>query len=269
MSRVIVKICGLTTPETLEATIAAGADMAGFVFHEKSPRHIDLASARALAGLAARRIAKVALTVDAFDDALEQIIEALAPDYLQLHGSETPARVEAVKARFGVPVIKAIGVASREDVARASAYAAADIILFDAKPAPGGQFPAARGWSSTGVAAQYRRDRLDAFGRTRPGNVAGALRATGAPGVDVSSGVESARGIKDISRIKAFVGAARALSSPAPKVFKRPRKSPSEDRPLNQIAPNSFRNPGHCCQPRPISEVEARPKHCLPRAESW
>ena len=107
---VLVKICGLSTPQTLDATIAAGADLAGFVFFAKSPRHIDLDAARALGEQAAGRIQKVALTVDADDAALAEVVAALRPDMLQLHGHESLERVSAVKARFGLPVIKAIGV---------------------------------------------------------------------------------------------------------------------------------------------------------------
>ncbi len=219
MPRVIIKICGLSTAPTLEAAIDAGADMAGFVFHEKSPRHIDLGTARGLGALAAGRIKKVALTVDADDDALAAVVEALSPDYLQLHGSESPARVEAVKARFGLPAIKAIGVATENDVLKAKDFASADIILFDAKPAPGAGLP-----GGAGVVFDWRLLRnISAISWMLSGglsaeNLAEALKATGASGVDVSSGVESARGIKDISRINAFIGAARALSSPAAKV---------------------------------------------------
>ncbi len=219
MPRVIVKICGLSTAPTLEAAIGAGADMAGFVFHEKSPRHIDLDAARSLGALASGRIKKVALTVDADDDALDAVVEALSPDYLQLHGSESPARVEAVKARFGLPAIKAIGVATENDVRKAKEFAAADIILFDAKPAPDAQAP-----GGAGVVFDWLllRDISAAnwmlSGGLSPENLAEALKATCAPGVDVSSGVESARGIKDIPRINAFVGLARALSSPTAKV---------------------------------------------------
>ncbi len=219
MPRVIIKICGLSTAPTLEAAIDAGADMAGFVFHEKSPRHIDLGTARGLGALAAGRIKKVALTIDADDDALAAVVEALSPDYLQLHGSESPARVEAVKARFGLPAIKAIGVATENDVLKAKDFASADIILFDAKPAPGAGLP-----GGAGVVFDWRLLRnISAISWMLSGglsaeNLAEALKVTGASGVDVSSGVESARGIKDISRINAFIGAARALSSPAAKV---------------------------------------------------
>lgn len=214
MPATLVKICGLSTPETLEATIAAGADMAGFVFYEKSPRHIDLAVAHVLGLLAAGRIRKVALTVDASDDDLALIIAELGPDLLQLHGAETPERVRDVKARFQLPVIKAIGVSSSEDVARAAGYnGVADIILYDAKPGRGAAVP-----GGAGVSFDWRLVHgLDPGGAwmlsggLTSENVAEALRLTKAPGVDVSSGVEKERGAKDEAKILAFLKAARAL----------------------------------------------------------
>lgn len=212
---VLVKICGLSTPPTLDATIAAGADLAGFVFFAKSPRHIDLATARRLGERAAGRITKVALTVDADDAALAEIVAALRPDLLQLHGHESPARVAAVKARFGLPVIKAIGVASAADVAAALAYAGvADWLLFDAKPAPDATVPGGAGvvfdWD---LLRNITAKNWMLSGGLDPDNVAAALAQTGAPAVDVSSGVEAARGVKDAEKIAAFVRAVRALSS--------------------------------------------------------
>jgi phosphoribosylanthranilate isomerase len=209
----LVKICGLSSPATLLDTIAAGAQMAGFVFFEKSPRHIDLETARTLGALAQGRISKVALTVDADDALLDEIVDALVPDMLQLHGAESPARVGAVKARYGLPVIKAVGVATAEDVAAAAAYAeAADVLLFDAKPAPGAAVPGGAGkafdWDllrNIGVANWMLSGGLD------PQNVRQAVRRTGAPAVDVSSGVERERGVKDPERIRAFVAAVRSL----------------------------------------------------------
>ncbi|KAF0209660.1 MAG: N-(5'-phosphoribosyl)anthranilate isomerase [Methylocystaceae bacterium] len=207
----IVKICGLSSPETLLAAIESGADMAGFVFFEKSPRHIDLETARTLGLLAQDRISKVALAVDPDDAALQDIVDALAPDYLQLHGSETPARVAEVKARFGLPVIKAAGVARPGDVEAARAYeGVADVILFDAKPAPNAAVPGGAGvafdWDLLrGVAAtQWMLS-----GGLTPENVAEAMRRTGARAVDVSSGVERERGVKDAAKIAAFLAAAR------------------------------------------------------------
>jgi phosphoribosylanthranilate isomerase len=211
---VIVKICGLQTPETLEAAIAAGADLAGFVFFEKSPRHIDLKVARSLGALAAGRIYKVALTVDASDEALDAIVAALEPDYLQLHGRESPARVEAVKARFGLPVIKALGIAAAEDLLCAEDYACADILLFDAKPSADATLPGGNGvafdWSLLAGASRTRPWLLS--GGLDAGNVAAALSISKAPGVDVSSGVEKSRGIKDPGLIGAFVAAARSCA---------------------------------------------------------
>lgn len=208
---VLVKICGLSTPETLTATIAAGADMAGFVFFKKSPRHIDLETARTLGLLAAGRIRKVALTVDADDAALAEIVEALAPDMLQLHGSETPARVRDVKARFDLPIIKAVGVGAAADVQAAGEYeGVADILLFDSKPAPDAAVPGGAGrafdWELLRniTAANWMLS-----GGLDPENVAEAIRRTGAKAVDVSSGVEHERGVKDEAKIRAFVAAAR------------------------------------------------------------
>ncbi len=212
---ILVKICGLSTPQTLDATIAAGADLAGFVFFAKSPRHIDLDTARALGEQAAGRIQKVALTVDADDAALAEIVAALRPDMLQLHGHESPERVGAVKARFGLPVIKAIGVASAADVAAARSYdGVADWLLFDAKPAPDATVPGGAGvvfdWE---LLRNITAAKWMLSGGLDPKNVAAALRQTQAPAVDVSSGVESARGVKDAGKIATFVAAVRALSS--------------------------------------------------------
>lgn len=210
---ILVKICGLSSPETLLAAIAAGADMAGFVFFEKSPRNIDLETARTLGLIAQERIRKVALTVDADDASLAEIVEALAPDMLQLHGRESPQRVRAVKERFGLPVIKAIGVATRDDVEAARAYeGAADILLFDAKPAPDAAVPGGAGvtfdWDLLrNISAKHWM----LSGGLDPENVAEALRRTNAPAVDVSSGVERERGVKDVEKIHAFTQAVRAL----------------------------------------------------------
>jgi phosphoribosylanthranilate isomerase len=215
VSRVAVKICGLSTPQTLEAAISAGADMAGFVFFEKSPRHISLETALSLGTLAAGRIKKVALTVDAGDAEIEAIAAALQPDLLQLHGAEPPQRVAEVKARFGLPVMKAIGVASAQDLFAAKVFeGVVDILLFDAKPAPDAAAPGGAGvtfdWSllcDRGQANWMLSGGLDST------NVGRAIELTGAPAVDVSSGVERERGVKDEGRIKDFVAAARALSS--------------------------------------------------------
>lgn len=207
-----VKICGLKTPEMLEAAIAAGADMAGFVFFEKSPRHLSLEAARDLGGQARGRIEIVALTVDAGDAAIEAIVAALRPDALQLHGRETPERIADIRRRFGLPAMKAYGVSTPVDIAGAfHDGAGADRLLFDAKPPADAPLP-----GGNGVSFDWRLLRglplskpwLLSGGLTAD-NVAQAIAESGAPGVDVSSGVESAPGVKDAAKIAAFVAAAR------------------------------------------------------------
>lgn len=215
---VMVKVCGLRTPDTIDAAIGAGADMLGFVFFPKSPRHVACTDALLLARHIGDRAYKVALTVDASDGELDAIVEALAPDLLQLHGAEEPRRVAEVRTRYRLPVMKAIGVATRDDVKQIEAYRfAADRILFDAKPAPGAALPGGNGvpfdWqilAGIDIGKPYMvSGGLDAT------NVGKAVLTTGAPGVDVSSGVERAPGDKDPARIAAFVKATRAAAEAA------------------------------------------------------
>ena len=213
--QIIVKICGLSSAETLDAALAAGADMVGFVFFDPSPRNLLPEEARALVGQVQDRAQKVALTVDTDDAKLEAIVDALAPDILQLHGRETPERVRQIRSRFGIPVMKAIGISSSSDLGRAEVYAAAaDMLLFDAKPAPEAVLPGGNGrafdWSILKGFAADRPWMLS--GGLEASNVGEALTATGARGVDVSSGVESAPGVKNPARIAAFVAAVHALS---------------------------------------------------------
>ncbi len=204
------KICGLTTPEAIEAAAEAGAAYIGFVFFPKSPRNISLAEAEVLALSVPPGIVKVALTVNA-DDALIDDIAALPIDMFQLHGSESPTRVAEVKARTGLPVMKAIGVADASDLERIADYeGVADQILVDAKPPKGGEVP-----GGNGLAFDWRliegRDWARPWmlaGGLDPSNVFAAVRLTGAAQIDVSSGVESTPGIKDIERIRAFMKAA-------------------------------------------------------------
>jgi phosphoribosylanthranilate isomerase len=208
----IVKICGLSTPATLDAALKAGADMVGFVFFPKSPRHVGWEQARALSRQARGRAKIVALTVDADDDALERILDALEPDLLQLHGRESPARVKEVGELCARPTMKAIGVAARADLAAAEPYeGAADMLLIDAKPPKGAALPGGNGlpfdWALARDFAPRRRWLLS--GGLDPATVAAAIALTGARGVDVSSGVESAPGVKDMGKIRAFVAAAR------------------------------------------------------------
>jgi phosphoribosylanthranilate isomerase len=207
-----VKICGLSTPATLDAALDAGADMVGFVFFSKSPRHIDWATARALGRQAERRAKIVALSVDANDDTLKRIVDALSPDLMQLHGSETPARVNQIGGLFARPMMKAIGVATRVDLAQAEAYAnVADLLLIDAKPPKDATLPGGNGrpfdWSLTRDFHAPVPWLLS--GGLDPNTVEAAIALSGARGVDVSSGVESAPGVKDPAKIRAFVAAAR------------------------------------------------------------
>lgn len=212
MPDVRVKICGLRSPADVAAVAAAGAAYAGFVFFPKSPRHLTIAAAREAALAAPPGLAKVALTVDADDAALDAIVEAVPLDMLQLHGHETPDRVAAVRARYGLPVMKAIGVADEGDLAALIDYSVvADQLLIDAKPPRGAEVPGGNGLSFDWrllVGRKWLRPWMLAGGLT-PETVATAVRLTGARQVDVSSGVESAPGVKDAARINAFVAAAQ------------------------------------------------------------
>jgi phosphoribosylanthranilate isomerase len=208
----IVKICGLKTPEAVDVAVESGADMVGFVFFPPSPRHLELHAARALGARARGRAGKVALTVDADDATLTGIIGALAPDLLQLHGKESPERVAAVRKRFGLPVMKALPVAEGRDLASVRLYTpVADRLIFDARAPQDATRPGGLGqpfdWSllkNLDVTTPFMLS-----GGLDAGNVAKALAVTGAPGVDVSSGVERAPGEKDPDKIRAFIRAAR------------------------------------------------------------
>jgi phosphoribosylanthranilate isomerase len=209
----IVKICGLSTPETLDVAVDAGADMVGFVFFPPSPRHLGLDTARALGKHVRRRAVKVALTVDADDATLADIVEALQPDMLQLHGRETVARLRDIKQKFGLEVMKALAVETTADLASLPFYAAAaDRILFDARAPKEATRPGGLG----AVFDWHVLENLDlelpfmVSGGLNAGNVAEAVRVTRAGGVDVSSGVERRPGIKDPEMIRAFIRAARA-----------------------------------------------------------
>ena len=213
MSPLAIKICGLTAPDALDAAITARADYAGFVFFPPSPRHLSLTDAAGLAARGEARIARVGLFVDAKDEVVADAIAAGRLDALQLHGKESPARAAQLKARFGLPVWKALPVASAADIARADAYAsAADLVLFDAKT-PQGTLPGGMGLSfDWALLAGYRGAMpWGLAGGLTPENVAESVRLTGASLVDTSSGVESAPGIKDASRIAGFCAAARAV----------------------------------------------------------
>jgi phosphoribosylanthranilate isomerase len=209
----LVKICGLTTCETLDAALGAGADMVGFVFFAASPRHVSLEAARELGRQAKGRALKVALTVDADDATLENIVETLRPDLLQLHGGESVGRIRDIKQRTGLPVMKAIAVETAADLAALAGYAAVcDRILFDARAPKDATRPG-------GLGAMFDWHLLENLtldlpfmvsGGLSAANVAEAVRITRAGGVDVSSGVERAPGVKDCDLIRDFVRAARA-----------------------------------------------------------
>jgi phosphoribosylanthranilate isomerase len=208
-----VKICGLRTPADVTAVARAGAAYAGFVFFAKSPRNVTLPEARLAAMAAPPGLAKVALTVDADNIALDAIVEAVPLDILQLHGHESPDRVAEVRARYGLPVMKAVGLADESDLPAIFAFSTvADQILIDAKPPRGADLPGGNGlafdWRLL-AGRRWLRPWMLAGGLTAE-NVAEAVRLTGARQVDVSSGVESAPGVKDAARIAAFVAAACA-----------------------------------------------------------
>lgn len=217
MAEVRVKICGIRTAADLTAVVAARAAYMGLNFFPKSPRVVTLEEARALTLAAPEGLCKVALVVDAEDAALDEIVEAMPLDMLQLHGKETPDRVAEVKARYGLPVMKAVGVADEGDLAAVLEYSlVADQILVDAKAPKGAALPGGNGlpfdWR---LVAQRRwlRPWMLAGGLTAE-NVAEAIRLTNARQVDVSSGVESAPGVKDAAKIAAFARAALAPAVP-------------------------------------------------------
>lgn len=218
MTSLCIKICGLSEPATLETALEVGADMVGFVNFPKSPRHVALDKMAALADQARGRAEIVVLSVNASDEELEALNAAVRPDWWQLHGAEDTARVQAVQSRFGRPVMKALGVGTPEDVDTARAFfGVADRVLLDAKPPQDATRPG-------GLGHVFDWSLLDALepdvpymlsGGLTPDNVAQAVEATGAQGVDVSSGVESTPGQKDAALIKTFVAAARAASTPS------------------------------------------------------
>ncbi|MGH6726576.1 MAG: phosphoribosylanthranilate isomerase [Pseudolabrys sp.] len=212
----IVKICGLSTPEAIDVALESGADLVGFVFFAPSPRHLAFDAARALGARVKGRAGKVVLTVDADDAMLAAVVEAIKPDMLQLHGKEPPERVTALRGRFGLPVMKAIPIADRDDLAHIDLYKkVADRLLFDARAPHEATRPGGLGtpfdWTllkdiDPGIPFMLSGG-LDAD------NVGEALRMTRAGGVDVSSGVERAPGEKDPDKIRAFIRAARAAEA--------------------------------------------------------
>jgi phosphoribosylanthranilate isomerase len=212
----LVKICGLNAPEAVDAALSAGADLVGFVFFPPSPRHLDFLAAQALGRQVGSHAGKVALTVDANDATFDGIVQHLRPDMLQLHGRESPERVAALKARYGLPVMKAIPVEQRADLAAVDRYVAvADRLLFDARAPRDATRPGGLGkafdWTLLRDLDLARPFMLS--GGLDADNVAEALAVTRAGGVDVSSGVERSPGHKDPDKIHAFVRAARAAEA--------------------------------------------------------
>lgn len=207
-----VKICGLRTAEALEAAIRARADHAGLVFFPPSPRNVSLPLAAELCERAQGRIGRIGLFVDPDEATLADALAAARLDVIQLHGKETPERAAQARARFGLPVWKALPIASASDVARAHDYAGAvDRVLFDARTPPGSALPGGMGLSfDWNLVANWRGPvAWGLAGGLTPDNVAEAARLTGAPLVDTSSGVESAPGVKDVDKVAAFCEAAR------------------------------------------------------------
>ncbi|GGJ41489.1 phosphoribosylanthranilate isomerase [Neoroseomonas lacus] len=207
-----VKICGIRDAEALDAAVEAGADLIGFVFFPPSPRAVTPAEAGALSARHAGGPVRVGLFVDPTDEQLAATLAEAPLGLIQLHGEETPDRAAAIRARFGLPVMKALGIGAPEDLAAVEAFApVVDRFLFDAKPPPGGPLPGGNAqpfeWRLMAGHA-IPRPWLLAGGLT-PGNVAEAIRTAQAPGVDVSSGVERARGVKDPALIRAFVSSAK------------------------------------------------------------
>ena len=212
----IVKICGLSTPETLDAALGAGADMVGFVFFPPSPRHLQFDVARALGQRVRGRAQKVALTVDADPAFLQSIVEALGPDILQLHGAESVAQITAIRRKFGLQVMKAVPIAVKEDLARIGTYATvADRLLFDARAPRDATRPGGLGNTFDWHLLKNVRSGVPFMlsGGLDATNIVDALRITRATGIDVSSGVERAPGVKDVDKIIAFVRAARRAAA--------------------------------------------------------
>ncbi|MET0249281.1 MAG: phosphoribosylanthranilate isomerase [Sphingobium sp.] len=213
MSRIAIKICGLSTPETVGAALRAEATHLGFVHFARSPRHVQIEQLHALAAPVPVHVGRVAVLVDPDDETLAALIASGALTALQLHGKESAERVTAIRARFGLPVWKAVSVKTRADIEAASAYAgAADLLLFDAKTPDGAALPGGMGlrfdWTLLRGARLSTPWALS--GGLDAGNVADAIRLTGAPMVDVSSGVERAPGVKDVDKIAAFCNAVAA-----------------------------------------------------------
>jgi phosphoribosylanthranilate isomerase len=211
-----VKICGVRTPAIIDTAAEAGADYVGMVLFPNSPRHVEIEEARVLAAIAKGKIGRVAVLVDPDDALIDAVVARVRPDLLQLHGGETPDRVAAIKARAGLPVMKAIAVTEACDVADADKYAAsADFILFDAKASPDALLPGGNGVPFNWDALKGIKPPFALSGGLTPDTVGAAISATGAALVDVSSGVERAPGEKDAELVRRFIQAAKSAAAQA------------------------------------------------------
>ena len=207
-----VKICGLTSPEAIKGAAQAGATYGGLVFYEKSPRHLSLAKAREVALAAPPGFAKVALVVNPQDAFLEEMLSQVPIDILQLHGAEQPQRVQQIKQSTGLPIMKALGIATAQDLHEIDRYAEiCDQLLIDAKPAPEAKLPGGNGLAFDWQLLENHTWKIPWMlaGGLTPENVAQAIRVTQARQIDVSSGVESAPGLKDMDKMRNFVAQAR------------------------------------------------------------
>jgi phosphoribosylanthranilate isomerase len=206
----LVKICGLSTSDTMEAALKQSADFVGLVFFGKSPRNVTLRQAANLAAQARGRAKVVTLVVDADDALLDAIATDVQPDLIQAHGKETPERLAAIKKRTGIPVYKALRVATPEHVAQAALYTSSPFILYDALPPEGATLPGGNGLTFDWSVLKTAKAPFMLAGGLTPDNVADAINKTQAAMVDVSSGVESSPGVKDAALVAKFIEAAKA-----------------------------------------------------------
>jgi len=212
-----IKICGLKTAEAIDRAIKRGATHIGFIFFEKSPRYIEPDLAGKLAERARGKAKIVAVTVNPSNDDLDEIVALVKPDMLQLHCDESPERVLTIKAVYGLPVMKAFSIRTGDDLKRVEAYIGiADRFLFDAKPPKGSELPGGNGVSFDWSLLSWLDDSVDYMlsGGLNKDNIAEAIRMTGAPGIDISSGVETAPGVKDVALIDAFFEAVETACQP-------------------------------------------------------
>jgi phosphoribosylanthranilate isomerase len=215
-----IKICGLKTPEAVDRALERGATHVGFIFFQKSPRYIEPDMAARLAARARGKAKIVAVTVNPTNDELDEIVDLVKPDLLQLHGDESPERVLTIKALYALPVMKALPVRGADDLKRVEAYIGiADRFLFDAKPPAGSQLPGGNGVAFDWSLMHWLDDSIDYMlsGGLNKDNVASALASTKASGIDVSSGVESAPGVKDLTKIDEFFGAVDCVPDETPR----------------------------------------------------